>query len=255
MPKRPCSPNPSDSSDAFPPQKVVVMGASREVSALQAQIDQLIQEKSDLMLHSFSELKQHEDKNRALDEKVQQLMNQIAELNEEADDLMNHENDALKAAEDKRDELYKELVQSNVEVCKLQRRVGILQQELESRKSIDRAGIQLLDRGKDTRGRIMDNQKVLRDASTQTDRGGIVNMLTTPVVQVVNPVDENATVSKREKSTIPDMIDPAIQIPRQVVNPVDETTVTLKKEEMTPPLFFRTPRMRQRSGSNKLSHT
>jgi len=55
---------------------------------LQAQIDQLKQEKSDLMSRSFTELQQHEKKNRALDEKVQQLMKEIEDLNIEADDLM-----------------------------------------------------------------------------------------------------------------------------------------------------------------------
>lgn len=58
------------------------------VSALQAQIEQLKKEKSDLMSRSFAELQEREGMNRALDVKVQRLMKQIDELNKEADDLM-----------------------------------------------------------------------------------------------------------------------------------------------------------------------
>lgn len=64
------------------------MDPSSKIFALQTEIDQLKQEKNDLMSSSFAELQQHEERNRALDEKVQQLMKDIEGLNKEADDLM-----------------------------------------------------------------------------------------------------------------------------------------------------------------------
>lgn len=102
--------------------------------------------------------------------------------------LQNTDNEGVKIAEDKRDDLYKQLMISNAEVCHLQMRVGVLEQELQvhflsasgisilrylqSRKSVDLARTQAFDRGEDTR----DKQQVFRDASTQTDQGGIAKV-------------------------------------------------------------------------------
>lgn len=106
MSKRPRSPDPHGLPDAFPVsvnrfpsasltfkptnqrEKVVIVDPSRKISALLVQIDQLKQEKSDLMSRSFAELQQREEKNRVLDVQVQQLMKEIEDLNKEADDLM-----------------------------------------------------------------------------------------------------------------------------------------------------------------------
>lgn len=70
--------------------KVIILDPKEKIIHLQAQIDQLNQEKSHLMAQSISELRKQEAKNKALDSKVQRLVRQIDELDKEADDLMVH---------------------------------------------------------------------------------------------------------------------------------------------------------------------
>lgn len=83
-----CYPQSISNFNILDQHKVIILDPKEKILDLQAQIDQLNQEKSHLMAQSISELQRQEEKNKALDNKVQRLVRQIDELNKEADDLM-----------------------------------------------------------------------------------------------------------------------------------------------------------------------